>query len=318
MRVFVAGATGAIGRPLVRQAHRGGPRGHRHHPLRGAARRGCAHAGADARVSWTRSTPRGFRKLCGMLGPRCSCTSSRICRRTSASALRPPRQDRRIARARGHDRPDRRGPPRGPGESPPRASRSCTCRRATCGQGRGRSDALLRGRQGEDRRHGRRTRSTWSARWSGAEGMDGLVLRYGFLYGPGTWFAQGRKMASQYPSAGCRPSWATGRGCSRSSTSRTPPPPPSPPVDRGAPGIYNVTDDEPAEANDWDRGLRRRGGRQAATPGAAVARAHRGGDTTVVTMARRCAAPRTPRPSASSAGSRASASWRGGFAESLR
>jgi nucleoside-diphosphate-sugar epimerase len=84
----------------------------------------------------------------------------------------------------------------------------------------------------------------------GAEGMDGLVLRYGFFYGPGTWFDRGTKLAKQYER---RMSPIVGSGEGRfpwihvddaaSATVAA--------VERGAPGVYNVTDDEPAAVNEW-------------------------------------------------------------------
>jgi nucleoside-diphosphate-sugar epimerase len=83
-----------------------------------------------------------------------------------------------------------------------------------------------------------------------AEGMDGLVLRYGFFYGPGTWFAKGTGMAKAYKRR-MAPIVGDGRGVqsfihvddAASATVAA--------VERGAPGIYNVVDDEPAPANEW-------------------------------------------------------------------
>jgi nucleoside-diphosphate-sugar epimerase len=84
----------------------------------------------------------------------------------------------------------------------------------------------------------------------GAEGMEGLVLRYGFFYGPGTWYARGTKMADavrkrRFPMVG------EGTGVfpfihvddAASATVAA--------LERGAPGIYNVVDDEPAPMSDW-------------------------------------------------------------------
>ena len=83
-----------------------------------------------------------------------------------------------------------------------------------------------------------------------AEGMDGLVLRYGFFYGPGTWFAKGTSLAKQYRRR-MSPIVGSGTGVfsfihvedAASATVAA--------VERGAPGVYNVTDDEPAPANEW-------------------------------------------------------------------
>jgi nucleoside-diphosphate-sugar epimerase len=83
-----------------------------------------------------------------------------------------------------------------------------------------------------------------------ADGIEGLVLRYGFYYGPGTWYAPDGALTTmirkrRYP--------LVGSGAGRSSfvhvddavdaTVRA--------LDRGAPGVYNVCDDEPARADAW-------------------------------------------------------------------
>jgi nucleoside-diphosphate-sugar epimerase len=83
-----------------------------------------------------------------------------------------------------------------------------------------------------------------------AEGLDGVVLRYGFFYGPGTWFARGTKMARmvekrRFPIVG------EGKGVfsyihvedAAAATVLA--------LDRGAPGLYNVVDDEPAPMHEW-------------------------------------------------------------------
>jgi nucleoside-diphosphate-sugar epimerase len=85
---------------------------------------------------------------------------------------------------------------------------------------------------------------------TGAAGIEGVVLRYGFYYGPGTWYDRDGAMATmirkrRYP--------IIGRGEGRSSfvhvddaadaTVRA--------LDRGAPGIYNITDDLPATQREW-------------------------------------------------------------------
>jgi nucleoside-diphosphate-sugar epimerase len=84
----------------------------------------------------------------------------------------------------------------------------------------------------------------------GAEGLEGVVLRYGFYYGPGTWYDSDGAMATRIRRRGYP---IIGRGQGRMSfvhvddavdaTVRA--------LDRGAPGIYNVTDDEPATQKEW-------------------------------------------------------------------
>ena len=85
---------------------------------------------------------------------------------------------------------------------------------------------------------------------TGTPGLEGLVLRYGFFYGPGTYYARKGYIAEEtrkrrYPIVG------RGTGVfsfchvddAASATVAA--------VERGAPGIYNVCDDEPAAMRDW-------------------------------------------------------------------
>jgi nucleoside-diphosphate-sugar epimerase len=85
---------------------------------------------------------------------------------------------------------------------------------------------------------------------TGAADLEGLALRYGFFYGPGTWYARGTKMAREierrrFPLIG------DGSGVfsfihvddAAAATVAA--------VERGAPGVYNVVDDEPAPMRDW-------------------------------------------------------------------
>ena len=83
-----------------------------------------------------------------------------------------------------------------------------------------------------------------------AEGLEGVVLRYGFFYGPGTWYAKdgdvGRQVRKRrYPMIG------PGTGTysfihvedAASATAAA--------LERARPGVYNVVDDEPATAAEW-------------------------------------------------------------------
>jgi len=84
----------------------------------------------------------------------------------------------------------------------------------------------------------------------GAEGLDALVLRYGWFYGPGTYYADDGSTAAdvrrrRFPVIG------RGEGlwsfihvddAARATVSA---------VELGAPGVYNVVDDEPAPMRDW-------------------------------------------------------------------
>ena len=83
-----------------------------------------------------------------------------------------------------------------------------------------------------------------------ADGMDGVVLRYGWFYGPGTYYAADGSMAAEvrrrrFPVVG------NGNGLfsfvhvedAADATVAA--------VGRGAPGTYNIVDDEPAAMRDW-------------------------------------------------------------------
>jgi nucleoside-diphosphate-sugar epimerase len=80
--------------------------------------------------------------------------------------------------------------------------------------------------------------------------LEGLVLRYGWFYGPGTYYGEGGSLASdvrkrRFPVVG------SGSGLfsfihvddAAEATVAA--------VERGAPAVYNVVDDEPAALRDW-------------------------------------------------------------------
>ena len=83
-----------------------------------------------------------------------------------------------------------------------------------------------------------------------ADGVEGIVLRYGWLYGPGTYFDRD---GSQTEEAHRRRLPVVGRGegtysfvhveDAAGATVVT--------LERGKPGVYNVSDDEPAPMREW-------------------------------------------------------------------
>jgi nucleoside-diphosphate-sugar epimerase len=83
-----------------------------------------------------------------------------------------------------------------------------------------------------------------------AEGMDGLVLRYGQFYGPGTYFDRDGSIAQQVR-ARRFPQVGKGTGVfsflhiddAADATVAA--------VEGGAPGIYNICDDDPAPIREW-------------------------------------------------------------------
>ena len=83
-----------------------------------------------------------------------------------------------------------------------------------------------------------------------ADGIDGVVLRYGFFYGPGTYYADDGTTTADVRR---RRMPIVGRGTgifsfvhvddAADATVAA--------VERGAPGIYNIADDEPAPMSEW-------------------------------------------------------------------
>lgn len=82
-------------------------------------------------------------------------------------------------------------------------------------------------------------------------GIDGLVLRYGFLYGPGTYYDPAGGSTADEVRSRRFPVVGDGAGVfsfvhvddAAAATVAA--------LDRGATGIYNITDDEPAPVRDW-------------------------------------------------------------------
>ena len=82
------------------------------------------------------------------------------------------------------------------------------------------------------------------------EGLEGIVLRYGWLYGPGTYYDRDGSQTEDFHK---RRMPIVGRGTgtfsfiqvedAASATVAA--------VERGAPGVYNVVDDEPAPLSEW-------------------------------------------------------------------
>jgi nucleoside-diphosphate-sugar epimerase len=83
-----------------------------------------------------------------------------------------------------------------------------------------------------------------------AEGLEGVVLRYGWLYGPGTYYAGDGSQTEDFHKRRM-PIVGKGTGTfsfvqvedAASATVAA--------VERGAPGVYNVVDDEPASVAEW-------------------------------------------------------------------
>jgi len=84
----------------------------------------------------------------------------------------------------------------------------------------------------------------------GADGLEGLMLRFGWLYGPGTHYDRGGQQAEETKR---RRLPIIGKGTGTFSFVSTDDAAAAvvAAVDRGSPGIYNVVDDEPAAVREW-------------------------------------------------------------------
>ncbi|MEX2107861.1 MAG: NAD(P)-dependent oxidoreductase [Solirubrobacterales bacterium] len=85
----------------------------------------------------------------------------------------------------------------------------------------------------------------------GTEGIEGVVLRYGQFYGPGTYYTPVSGSIAKQVEKRMLPVIGPGTGMAsfihvEDAASAT-----VAALDHGAPGIYNVTDDEPAPASEW-------------------------------------------------------------------
>lgn len=97
---------------------------------------------------------------------------------------------------------------------------------------------------------GSRTLALLERRVLDASGLEGIVLRYGFFYGPGTWYGRDGSVADQVRERR-HPLVGDGRGVwsfvhvedAAEVTVRA--------VERGRPGVYVVVDDHPSEMERW-------------------------------------------------------------------
>jgi len=94
-----------------------------------------------------------------------------------------------------------------------------------------------------------RTYTQIEKRVLGAQGVEGVALRYGFFYGPGTWFTEGGDIAQQVqarsypvtePGSGVW-SWVHVADAAAATVAAL----------NAAPGIYNLVDDDPSPLSVW-------------------------------------------------------------------
>jgi 2-alkyl-3-oxoalkanoate reductase len=85
----------------------------------------------------------------------------------------------------------------------------------------------------------------------GTEGIEGLVLRYGQFYGPGTYYAPGSGSLAKQVAKRMLPIVGPGTGTSSFVHVEDAAAATVAALDHGAPGIYNVSDDEPVPMKEW-------------------------------------------------------------------
>ncbi|HEX6228308.1 MAG TPA: NAD(P)-dependent oxidoreductase [Solirubrobacterales bacterium] len=85
----------------------------------------------------------------------------------------------------------------------------------------------------------------------GTEGIEGLVLRYGQFYGPGTYYAPGTGSIARQVEKRMFPVIGPGTGMSSFIHVEDAAGATVAALDHGSPGIYNITDDEPAPVREW-------------------------------------------------------------------
>jgi 2-alkyl-3-oxoalkanoate reductase len=85
----------------------------------------------------------------------------------------------------------------------------------------------------------------------GAERIEGLVLRYGQFYGPGTYYTPGSGSLAREAEKRRLPVVGPGTGTASFIHVEDAAGATVAALDRGGPGIYNVTDDEPAPMREW-------------------------------------------------------------------
>ena len=264
MKVLVAGATGALGKQLVPRLVAARPRGDGHDPQ--PSKRGPLRELGATPVVVDALDPDAVAQAVAEAEP--EVIVHQLTALSESLDMRHFDRDFAADQPAAHrgDRPPAGRGPRG------RASRGSWPRATPAGRspGRRRRSRPRTTRSTRARRRDARGRSTAIRHLedavTGAGWTEGVVLRYGGFYGPGTSLA-GRTASTSRRSASASSRWsATAPACGRSSTSRTRPRRRSRASSTAGAAIYNIVDDEPAPvarvaAGGWRR--RRRASRRA-------------------------------------------------------
>ena len=246
MRIFVAGATGAIGRPLVGFLVAGG------HDVVGLTRqpegaRQLEEAGADAVVGNAFDAPWLIHAVCqaapevvidqmtslpqqiGFRGLRRFYRNQNPLRREGSGALLRAAQEARVRRV---------------------ISQSVAFIYAPEGGGPKTEDDPIWSHAPEPFGAALRQAAAHDEKVVGLEEIEGLVLRYGVFYGPTTHFAKGNGVYEdvrrrRLPIVGAGESYWSFCHVEDAAQATVDA------LDRGRPGVYNIVDDEPAPAHEW-------------------------------------------------------------------
>jgi 2-alkyl-3-oxoalkanoate reductase len=245
MRIFVAGATGAIGRPLVRKLVAAG------HEVTGMTRsekraEGVRAAGARAVVCDVFDADT-VRAAVGEAG------AEAVVHELTALPDRLDYRDEQLYSATNRLRTEGTGILLG-------AARDAGARRfvsqsiafayAPTGEGVKTEEAPLIQNAPRSFGEGLRAIAAMERQVLEAEGLEGLVLRYGWFYGPGTYYGEGGSATREVRR---RRLPVVGRGSGTFSFVHVEDAADATviAVERGERGIYNVVDDEPAAMRDW-------------------------------------------------------------------
>jgi nucleoside-diphosphate-sugar epimerase len=245
MRVFVAGATGAIGRPLVAKLIAAG------HEVTGMTRSeeratGLREAGAAA-VVCDALDPEAVRAALGEAAPEV------VVHELTALPKRLAYRDERLYdatnRLRGEGTRNLLDGARAVGARRMVAQSIAFLYVPSGGPVKSEDDPVLTDAPGGFGA-GLRTLAEMERAVTGSDSLEGLVLRYGFFYGPGTYYGEGGTTTAdvrrrRFPVVG------RGEGVfsfihvddAADATVAA--------VEHGAPGVYNVVDDEPAPMREW-------------------------------------------------------------------
>jgi nucleoside-diphosphate-sugar epimerase len=238
MRVFVAGATGVIGRPLLARLHEAG------HQTVGTTRsearaESIRTLGAEPVVVDARDTDA---LKAAVVEARPDIVINELTRLPDRLNYRKPKETFGATNElRGKVGPALAGAAAEAGARRLISQSICFAYASTGKLAHAESDPLAEGRLALE---------TLESATLETPGLHGVVLRYGYFYGPGTFFAQGGSTWAEvrkrrFPLVGRATGVLSFAHVADAATATIAA------LDRGSAGIYNVCDDEPAQMSEW-------------------------------------------------------------------